>query len=65
MADDEPFANRLSTYEMCSEGGDQSILEDMLDNPEADAALAEAAIERAIARGVPEELANRLYGHKR
>lgn len=38
------------------------ILSDILDNPDADRCISEAAIQRAIARGMSEAMAHRLYG---
>lgn len=39
--------------------------EEILNNPAADAAIAQRAIERAIARGMSREQAERLYGSPR
>ena len=44
---------------------DAELHEAILDNPEADRMLSEAAIRRAVNAGMPLEKAQRLYGLKR
>jgi hypothetical protein len=60
--DEELGFPRRTVYEMCTEGGDESILLEMLDNPEVEKATSLQAIKDAIERGTTEELAIRLFG---
>ncbi|MBT3304879.1 MAG: hypothetical protein HN377_00180 [Alphaproteobacteria bacterium] len=50
--------------ELFNEDGDATLHAEILDNPEADAALAEIAIKEAIADGVSREDAVSMYGVK-
>ena len=52
--------------EFATDGGkeDASIHEPILDNPVADKFYQDAAIRRAVARGMNLDLAHQLYGNK-
>jgi hypothetical protein len=43
-------------------GNDAELHDEILDNPEAEKVLAMAAVSRAIARGMDEAVAEKLYG---